>query len=235
MEHAVMLDRWRDHQHVRRLHVERPMGDAVGGVEQHSDDQLVIGRGALGADPDIERADAEREIADPDMGQGAAQLAALKLHDLDMRASDGVVESLEAIELAGVDRQVPAHIHAHKCSAVNRLTPSVARSWCRLQGCGFSLVFSRRQASVVSRTEDAIGTNCISHGCDAGRPFHPERRMRCLHSARNAAAQRWRQAAISCSSATACSRFWKAMAVWVKPVEAWVCAMWLRTSLPLTT
>ncbi|MFQ3458348.1 hypothetical protein PMN64_34225 [Bradyrhizobium sp. UFLA01-814] len=100
------------------------MRDTVGRVQQHSDDQLGIGRDALGADPDIERADAERKVTDPDVRQCAAQLAALKLHDFDMRAFDGIVETLEAVKLAGANRQVLAHIHVHNCSAINLLKPN---------------------------------------------------------------------------------------------------------------
>jgi hypothetical protein len=44
-----------------------------------------------------------------------------------MRTFDGVVKSLEAVELAGANRQVLAHIHAHNCSAISSRIPSTRR------------------------------------------------------------------------------------------------------------
>jgi hypothetical protein len=64
-----MLGTGRHYQHVRRTHIERPVGDAVFCVEQHSDNELVVGRHALGANADGKRADAERKISDSDMAQ----------------------------------------------------------------------------------------------------------------------------------------------------------------------
>jgi hypothetical protein len=62
-----------DHEHVVELHVERPVRDAILRRQQHPDDQLVIARDTLRPHADIERANAEREIADADMRQASAQ------------------------------------------------------------------------------------------------------------------------------------------------------------------
>ena len=47
VEPAVMLDAGRDDQNVSRVHVVRPVRDAVFGGEQHPDDELRIGRRPL--------------------------------------------------------------------------------------------------------------------------------------------------------------------------------------------
>jgi len=70
VEDTVMLDFGRNHQHICRIHVEGKMGNAVLCRKQHSDDQLVVAGDSLRAE--VERADAEGEIADADMRQSAA-------------------------------------------------------------------------------------------------------------------------------------------------------------------
>ena len=72
------------------------MADTVFRRQQHPDDQLLVTGGALRTDAQVERTDAEGEIADADMRQRAAQPAASELHDVDMRTLDCLMQSLEA-------------------------------------------------------------------------------------------------------------------------------------------
>jgi hypothetical protein len=85
------------------------MRHAVRGIQKHPDDELVVGRNALGADTDGEHADAERKITEANMGQRAAQLAATQLHHVDMGALDRVVKAFETVQAALVDRQLLPH------------------------------------------------------------------------------------------------------------------------------
>ena len=73
VEAAVMFGARRHHQHIRRQHVERPMGHAFAGVKQHADHQPVVGRNALGPHADRKRTDAERKVPDADMAERAAE------------------------------------------------------------------------------------------------------------------------------------------------------------------
>lgn len=109
VKHSVMLEQRRNHEHVVELHVERPMGDTLLGRQQHPDDQLVIAGDALRTHADAETADAEREIADADMGQAAAQSPASELHDVDVRAVNGPVKALETIKLLRIDQKKMSH------------------------------------------------------------------------------------------------------------------------------
>ena len=85
------------------------MGDTVFGSQQHSDDQLVIAGDALRAHANVERANAEREIVDADMGQSPAQPPASELQDVDMRAVDGLVETFETLKLPRIDQKELSH------------------------------------------------------------------------------------------------------------------------------
>jgi hypothetical protein len=85
------------------------VGDALFGREQHPDDQLVVAGDTLRAHADAEGADAEREIADADMGERSAQSPAPELHDIDVRAVNGLVKTFEAVELTRINQKELAH------------------------------------------------------------------------------------------------------------------------------
>lgn len=106
---AVMLEPRRNHENVVELHVERPMGHALLGGQQHSDDQLVVAGGALRAHANVEGADAKGEITDADMGQTPAQPPTPNLHDVDMGAMDGLVKSLETVKLPRINQKKLPH------------------------------------------------------------------------------------------------------------------------------
>ena len=67
--------------------------------------------GLPGAGPravaDVERL--AREIVDSKIRNAAAQLAATKLHDVKMRSLDGLLQTLEAVEIASFDCEVLDH------------------------------------------------------------------------------------------------------------------------------
>lgn len=63
----------------------------------------------LRAHADVERADAEGEIADADMGQRSAQPPAAELHHVDMRAVDGLLKTFEAVELTRINQEELPH------------------------------------------------------------------------------------------------------------------------------
>src|SRR3954471_2368863 len=73
VKNTVMFEPWRNDEHIVELHVKRPVGDALFGREQHPDDQLVVAGNPLRAHADVESTNAEREVADADMGQRSAQ------------------------------------------------------------------------------------------------------------------------------------------------------------------
>jgi hypothetical protein len=68
------------------------MGDAILGIQQHSDHKLVVGRNALRANADRERTNAERKIADADMAQCSAKFSTPKLHRLDVGSLNRLVK-----------------------------------------------------------------------------------------------------------------------------------------------
>lgn len=68
MKNTVMFEPRRNDEHIVELHVERPVGDALFGREQHPDDQSVVAGNPLRAHANVERTNAEREVADADMG-----------------------------------------------------------------------------------------------------------------------------------------------------------------------
>ena len=109
MKNPVMLEQRRNDEHVVELHVERPVGDALFGREQHPDDQSVVAGNPLRAHADVESTDAEREVADADMGQRSAQPPAAELHHIDMRAMDGLLKSFETVQLARINQKELPH------------------------------------------------------------------------------------------------------------------------------
>jgi hypothetical protein len=100
-----MVDPGRNHQNIPRVHVVRPVRDAVFRAEQHADDELGVGRRPLRPQSNRERSDAEGEVSDADMGQQATEPAPLKLHHIDMRAVNGVAKTFETIDARRDDRQ----------------------------------------------------------------------------------------------------------------------------------
>src|SRR5580698_10463301 len=93
----------RYHDDISGHHIERPLGYAVFGAQQHSNENFVIGGGTLRANAGAESVEAEREVVDSKVRNAALQLAAAKLHDIKMRSLDGVLQTLEAIEVASFD------------------------------------------------------------------------------------------------------------------------------------
>lgn len=122
VENAVVIEQRRDHEHVVELHVERPMGNAIFGRQQHPDDQLVIARDALRAHADIEGADAERKFPDADMRQRSAQPPTSELHHVDMGAVNGLVKTFETVQLFRINqKEMP-----HDCTLVPKRDNSAA-------------------------------------------------------------------------------------------------------------
>lgn len=105
-----MIDaRW-NNQNVTGLHVVRPMRDPVSGLQEHPDNELFLFRGALRADASRERSDTEREVADTDMVERASQLAALKLHHVDMRPMNRFAKALEIVHEGRRYRKCVVHL-----------------------------------------------------------------------------------------------------------------------------
>jgi hypothetical protein len=126
-----MLGAGRHDQDIGGPHVERPVGHAIRGIQQHPDHELVVGRDALRPNSSRKRTDAEGKISDADMTQGAAKFPASELHHFDVGSLDRLVKALETLQAAGIYRDMRSHRPPPKATApVSRynLATTLARS-----------------------------------------------------------------------------------------------------------